>query len=456
MMEVTVRHKKALSDVLFVLWAGGAALLSYSLVYALRKPFTAATFDGLDFFGMDYKTATSIVQIAGYFLSKLIGIKVVSEMRKESRLRFIILSVAAAELSLVLFGCLPRPFNVFALFFNGLSLGCMWGVIFSFLEGRRVTDLLAALMGLSIATSSGTAKSLGLFVMDGLHVSEFWMPAFIGAFAFPLLSVLGWLMTRLPQPTRADVEQRTERVALDRKGRAAIFRSFMPVLLLLFFANLFITVLQDLKEDFLVKIIDVEASGLSSWTFARIDAVVTLIILLVFAALSMVRSNIRVLCLLLCLVTCGSLALSAVAFHYHEWHLPVRAWLFLQSLCLYTVYLSFQTLFFERFIACFRIRGNVGFFIITLDFVGYMGTVLVLVFKECFSPDADWLQFYNAMSGYVGVVCAVAFAASAVYLVWRHRKEHARGAGGGDSALPMSFPRGEGGYAWSAEVVKNR
>ena len=54
------------------------------------------------------------------------------------------------------------------------------------------------------------------------------------------------------------------------------------------------------------------------------------------------------------------------------------------------------------------------------------------------------------------VVCAVAFAASAVYLVWRHRKEHARGAGVGDSALPVSFPRGEGGYAWSAEVVKNR
>lgn len=122
MMEVTVRHKKALSDVLFVLWAGGAALLSYSLVYALRKPFTAATFDGLDFFGMDYKTATSIVQIAGYFLSKLIGIKVVSEMRKESRLRFIVLSVAAAELSLVLFGCLPRPFNVFGC----SSTGCRW------------------------------------------------------------------------------------------------------------------------------------------------------------------------------------------------------------------------------------------------------------------------------------------------------------------------------------------
>lgn len=43
----------------------------------------------------------------------------------------------------------------------------------------------------------------------------------------------------------------------------------MPVLLMLFAANLFITVLQDIKEDFLVKILDVEAAGLSSWAFAR-------------------------------------------------------------------------------------------------------------------------------------------------------------------------------------------
>ena len=71
-------QSKRLADALFILWAGGAALLSYSLVYALRKPFTAAGFDGLDFFGMDYKTATSIVQISGYFISKLIGIKVIS------------------------------------------------------------------------------------------------------------------------------------------------------------------------------------------------------------------------------------------------------------------------------------------------------------------------------------------------------------------------------------------
>ena len=132
-------------------------------------------------------------------VSKFIGIKLISELKREGRLKFILVSILVAELSLVLFGCLPRPFNVLALFFNGLSLGCMWGVIFSFLEGRRVTDLLASLFGLSIAVSSGTAKSIGLFVVDTLHVSEFWMPALIGAVALPLQD---WAISSITCPNR--------------------------------------------------------------------------------------------------------------------------------------------------------------------------------------------------------------------------------------------------------------
>lgn len=100
---------KKLSDLLFIFYAGGAALLSYSLVYALRKPFTAATFDGMELFGMDYKVATSIIQIFGYMVSKFIGIKLISELKREGRLKFILVSIGVAELSLVLSDvCLVR------------------------------------------------------------------------------------------------------------------------------------------------------------------------------------------------------------------------------------------------------------------------------------------------------------------------------------------------------------
>ena len=64
-----------------------------------------------------------------------------------------------------------------------------------------------------------------------------------------------------------------------------------------------------------------------------------------------------------------------------------------------------------------------GFFIITLDFIGYTGTVVVLIFKEFFNPAVNWLDFYNLMSGYVGIACSIAFIGSAVYLIQRYRRE---------------------------------
>lgn len=63
-----ISGKESMPDWMFILWAGGTALLSYSLVYALRKPFTAAEFAGQEVFGMDYKIAVSIVQLVGYVM----------------------------------------------------------------------------------------------------------------------------------------------------------------------------------------------------------------------------------------------------------------------------------------------------------------------------------------------------------------------------------------------------
>ena len=353
-------------DWLFVLWAGGTALLSYSLVYALRKPFTAAEFEGLQVYGMDYKIAVSIIQLLGYVSAKLLGIKYISELRPEGRLKFIIGSAALSEISLIAFGVLPIPYNIVALYFNGLSLGCMWGVIFSFLEGRRTTDILASIMGVSMALSSGVAKSLGLYALNQLHVSEFWMPALIGA-------------------------------------------------------NLLLTVQRDIKEDFIVCIIDVQT--ISSWAFAQIDSIATFVLLAVFALLATTYNHLKVLCMLLILSTFGMGTLAFLGATEGNEHIPTTIWLFLQSLCLDIAYLSFQTIFFERFIACFKIKGNVGFFIITIDFVGYLGTLGLLLFKEFCASHIDWASFYNHMSLFIGVACCLSFIASLIYMIYARKRK---------------------------------
>lgn len=402
-------------DWLFVLWAGGTALLSYSLVYALRKPFTAAEFDGLQVAGMDYKIVVSIIQLIGYVCAKMLGIKYISELKPEGRLKFIVGSAALSEVSLVAFGLLPAPYNIFALFFNGLSLGCMWGVIFSFLEGRRTTDILASIMGVSMALSSGVAKSLGLYALNDLGVSEFWMPALVGAVAFPLLCFMGWMMTKFPAPTAADIAARTKRVTLDGRQRWQLFVKFMPLLIMLFGANLLLTVQRDIKEDFIVCIIDV--SQVSSWAFAHLDSIATLVLLGVFALLSAVGNHLRALCLILIMSAIGMGTIAFLGAEAGSLNMPVTAWLFLQTLCIDIAYLSFQTIFFERFIACFKVQGNVGFFIITIDFIGYLGTLCLLLFKEFQAPHIDWTSFYNGMSVYIGVACCLAFAGSIIYMI---------------------------------------
>lgn len=414
-------NKKPMPDWLFVLWAGGTALFSYSLVYALRKPFTAAEFEGLQVYGMDYKIAVSIIQLLGYVSAKLLGIKYISELRPEGRLKFIIGSAALSEISLIAFGVLPIPYNIVALYFNGLSLGCMWGVIFSFLEGRRTTDILASIMGVSMALSSGVAKSLGLYALNQLHVSEFWMPALIGAAAFPLLCFTGWMMTRFPRPTEADIASRSERVTLNGHQRWALFRRFMPLLILLFGANLLLTVQRDIKEDFIVCIIDVQT--ISSWAFAQIDSIATFVLLAVFALLATTYNHLKVLCMLLILSTFGMGTLAFLGATEGNEHIPTTIWLFLQSLCLDIAYLSFQTIFFERFIACFKIKGNVGFFIITIDFVGYLGTLGLLLFKEFCASHIDWASFYNHMSLFIGVACCLSFIASLIYMIYARKRK---------------------------------
>ncbi len=70
------------NPIVFTAVAGLAGFCAYFSMYAFRKPFSAATFDHVAGwpFVLDFKIALVLAQVAGYALSKLIGIKVIAEM----------------------------------------------------------------------------------------------------------------------------------------------------------------------------------------------------------------------------------------------------------------------------------------------------------------------------------------------------------------------------------------
>ena len=66
----------------------------------------------------------------------------------------------------------------------------------------------------------------------------------------------------------------------------------------------------------------------------------------------------------------------------------------LVGLGLYMGYIPFNSIFFERLIASFRIAGNVGFLIYLVDAWGYLGSSVVMLSKEIFQINLTWTEFY--------------------------------------------------------------
>src|ERR1700761_141750 len=115
-------------------WVLVAAFGTYFCMYGFRKPYTAATYTNAVYFGINYKFLLIIAQTIGYVIAKWVGIKIVSEIKREQRIAAIIGFIAFAELMLLLFGLVPRPWNMVCLLLNGLSLGVIFGLVLGFLE----------------------------------------------------------------------------------------------------------------------------------------------------------------------------------------------------------------------------------------------------------------------------------------------------------------------------------
>ncbi|MEY3442101.1 MAG: hypothetical protein RLZZ519_382, partial [Bacteroidota bacterium] len=97
------------SRILPIVWAMVAAFLTYSCMYAYRKPISAGTFEGLFLWGINYKVVLIVTQVLGYLTAKLIGIKVISELKHGRRAWLLLGLIGLSLVSLFLFAVTPYP-----------------------------------------------------------------------------------------------------------------------------------------------------------------------------------------------------------------------------------------------------------------------------------------------------------------------------------------------------------
>jgi hypothetical protein len=393
----------------FTLYGGLSAFFAYFAMYAYRKPFSAAAYGHVPGwpFAVDFKIMLVIAQVAGYALSKFIGVKVVSEMPPAWRAGAILLLIGLSEVALVLFAVAPAPVGVLMLFLNGLGLGMIWGLVFSFLEGRRLTEILGAMLCASFILSSGVVKSAGEALLLGGWANERWMPAATGLLFAPLLLLSVAALTQLPQPDARDQAERAPRSPMDSTQRRHFFRAHASGLVALIAVYVMLTAFRDFRDNFAAEIWGELGYGDQAGIFTWSEVPVAIIVLVALGLLVRVRDNRKGVIWNLVLIALGlaDMGISTAAFQL-GWLGPV-AWMIAVGAGLYLAYTPFNALLFDRLMAATAAPGNAGFLIYVADASGYAGSVVLLLLRNFAHVTLPWAQF----------LCAIAYATCIIGLL---------------------------------------
>lgn len=364
-------------------WVLVAAFGTYFCMYGFRKPYTAASFNDQPIFGVSYKFLLIIAQTVGYVVAKWIGIKFVSEIKREQRIRAILLMMGFAELMLLLVGIIPRPWSIFCMLLNGLPLGVIFGLVLSFVEGRKNTEFLIAGLCASFIVSDGVSKSVGAMLLS-VGISENWMPFLAGLiFMVPILLFIGMLSV-VPLPSAEDIIKRSERLPMTGTDRIRFFNKYMPGLIAITLIYLFATLLRSIRADFAVELWNGLGYKQTPSLFTISELIVSFCIILIIGMTFLVRDHGKAfnVALFTCLIGFGILLVSILGL---DNGLGKFQFMVLAGLGIYLPYVAVHAIMFERLIAMTRERANVGFLMYIVDSVGYTGYIALLILRY-FTP----------------------------------------------------------------------
>jgi hypothetical protein len=406
----------------FALYVTVMAFCLYTCVYAFRKTFAVATFEGISYAGVSYKVWLVTFQVVGYALSKFVGIKVISELKPSSRSIGIILMVSIAGISWLLFALVPPPYNIIFLFTNGLPLGLVWGMIFGYLEGRRYTEVLGAGLAVSFIFSAGLAKSAGGFIMRDWGVSEMWMP-FVASCVFlvPLLGFL-WFLDKIPPPSALDEKLRTRREPMDSAGRQNFVQTFWPGIILFTLTYMLLTTFREFRDNFAADVWKSLGYGDSPEIFTTTEIPISITILVIIGSLMLIKNNQLALMINHLMIFLGMVMIGVSTFLFQNEMISPPLWMILIGMGLYLGYVPFNSIFFDRLLAAFKYVGTVGFLIYVADAFGYLGSIGVLFFKEFGYSNLSWLEFFFFAGYVISIAGSLLIGGSMLYFHLKHKE----------------------------------
>ena len=423
MPRTLARWLRTASPVAFTVFASLAGFSTYFCMYAFRKPFAAAYFGSVDgwHYTLDFKIALVIAQVLGYATAKFVGIKVIAAMQPGHRARAIIGLIGASWVALVVFAVAPALLKVPAMFVNGLCLGMIWGLVFGYMEGRRTSEILGAVLCASFIVSSGVVKSVGILLIQLFHVPVFWMPAAAGLVFVPLLFLSVWGLASLPPPSAADEAARVRRAPMTMREVREFLVDYGLGVALLVVTYVFATALRDFRDNFAAELWTALGYANPAAVFTATELPVAAVALIAMGVIVRVQNNVRALAVIHGVILAGLVLLGASTLAFDAGWLRPLPWMIASGAGLYVVYTPFNAMLFDRLVAVSGRVATAGFLIYVADSAGYAGSCALLLWRNFALLRVEWLTVFRYAAYATSAVGLVLVSLSLIYFNGRAR-----------------------------------
>lgn len=406
---------------------------SYLCAYGLRKPWIVLDFSAAPpILGASPKVAIACAQMVTYFCGKTFGVGLVSRVPQHKLRRALALAGGWAALGWVGFGLLPYGvLTLLSASLGGFPLALCWSLIYRYVEGRRCSDAVGGVMGVSIIVGPGVGKLVcasAVHASASLGLSEWLSPMLTAALFLPLLllCLLGLDATPPPLPSeRAELGDRAIRIGgvSGVGGQSSLWpllKQHAPAIACVGAFNALMIGSRELRDVFQPELwTALYGHTPSPTTFLITELPATALLLLLLPPLSFVRSASWALLMMHMLMLIAGLCLPLLSSLRESGALSGASWFALVGAAIFLGAVTVTAGFSDRLVAALQLSGSASGLIQLIDALGYAGGLCALVAMEVAAPEPGKLlptaELLFAIFGPLAVLCALG---SGMY--WAH------------------------------------
>ncbi|MEJ0032192.1 MAG: DUF5690 family protein [Bacteroidota bacterium] len=228
------------------------------------------------------------------------------------------------------------------------------------------------------------------------------------------------MLDQVPPPTAEDEMLRTKRAPMTGAERIQFTKTFLPGLILLVLTYMLLTAFREFRDNFASNIWKTLGYGDKPDVFTTTETIITLTLLALIGSLMIIKDNKKAMIVNHLIVLAGMILVGIGNFAFERHWIGPVPWMTIVGMGLYFGYIQFNSIFFDRLIAAFKYVSTVGFLIYLADSFGYVGSVMVMLYKEFGQKDVSWLEFFISGGYIMSVSGSILILLSLVYFTRKH------------------------------------